>query len=58
MGPARMLEKLKLQYPGRFDLPSETEIRQAITTLMVKQKKGQQTTLTTTRVYRCLTWPL
>ena len=49
MGPARMLEKLKQQYPDRFDLPSETEIRQAITTLMAKQKKGQQTTLTTTR---------
>ena len=49
MGPARMLEKLKQQYPERLDLPSETEIRQAITTLMAKQKKGQQTTLTTTR---------
>ncbi len=49
MGAARMLEKLKQKYPDRLDLPSETEIRQAITTLMAKQKKGQQAMLSTTR---------
>ena len=49
MGPARMLEKLKQKYPDRLDLPSETEIRQAITTLVAKQKKGQQATLNSTR---------
>jgi hypothetical protein len=49
MGPARMLEKLKQKYPDRLDLPSETEIRQLITTLIAKQKKGQQATQTTTR---------
>jgi hypothetical protein len=47
MGPERELEKLKQQYPDRLDLPSETEIRQAITTLMAKQKKGQQITIIT-----------
>lgn len=28
MGPRRMLEALRSNYPNRFDLPSETEIRQ------------------------------
>ncbi len=49
MGPTRMLEKLKQQYTDRLNLPSETEIRQTITTLAAKQKKGQQAALSTAR---------
>lgn len=44
-GPGRMLEALKRKHPGRLDLPSETEIRQAITMLMDKNKKGQTLSL-------------
>ena len=39
MGPGRMLECLRRTYPGRLDLPSETEIRQRITSLVAKYKK-------------------
>lgn len=38
LGPGRMLETLKKRYSNRFDLPSETEIRQYITTLNAKYK--------------------
>lgn len=34
MGPGCMLESLKLNHPNRFDLPSESEIRQEIVRLM------------------------
>jgi len=44
-GPGRMLAELKRRYPSRLDLPSESEIRQCISTLVAKQKKGQETDL-------------
>jgi hypothetical protein len=47
MGAGRMLQKLRATHPQRFDLPSETEIRQAITTLMAKEKSGKDVTLKT-----------
>lgn len=40
-GPGQMLEALMHKYPGRIDLPSETEIRQTITMLTDKKKKGK-----------------
>jgi len=42
-GPAKMLMELRRKYPGRLDMPSETEIRSVISSLMAKQKKGQST---------------
>ena len=39
MGPGRMLECLRVKYPNKLDLPSETEIRQRITSLVAKYKK-------------------
>ena len=37
-GPGRMLEALRLEYPDRFEFPSETEIiRQRITCLTVME---------------------
>ena len=39
--PGRMLAELQRRYPGRLDLPSEQEIREQITALTAKQKKGQ-----------------
>jgi hypothetical protein len=42
-----MLQKLRATHPQRFDLPSETEIHQAITTLMAKEKSGKDVTLKT-----------
>ena len=39
IGPGRMLETLRLKFPDRLDLPSETEIRQRITALTAKYKK-------------------
>ena len=44
-----MLEKLRQKYPGRLDLPPESEIRQAITTLLSKQKRGGLLTLCSNR---------
>ena len=44
-----MLAELKRRYPHRLDLPSESEIRQCISTLMAKQKKGQETDLNANR---------
>jgi hypothetical protein len=49
MGAGRMLEKLRQKYPGRLDLPPESEIRQAITTLLSKQKRGGRMTLSSNR---------
>jgi len=40
IGKGRMLNHFRKKYPGRFDLPSETEIRQAISILAAKEKKG------------------
>lgn len=48
-GPGRMLAELRRRYPLRLDLPSESEIRACISTLMAKQKKGQDTVLTSKR---------
>ena len=39
MGPGRMLECLRVKYPDKLDLPSETEIRQRIASLTAKYKK-------------------
>ena len=49
MGAGRMLERIKRQNPGRLDLPSETEIRQAISALMAKMKSGKAITLSNLR---------
>ena len=48
-GPGRMLAELTRRYPHRLDLPSESEIRQCISTLMAKQKKGHATELNPNR---------
>ena len=48
-GPGRMLAELRRRYPARLDLPSESEIRQCISTLMGKQKRGQDTVLVANR---------
>ena len=45
LGPGRMLDRLKKKYPDKFDLPSETEIRQAMSTLASQLKKGVQPSL-------------
>ena len=37
--PGRMIEMLRSKYPGRLDLPSESEIRQRISSLFAKYKK-------------------
>ena len=44
-----MASVLKKRYPGRFDLPSENEIRQAMSTLSGKQRKGEDPTLISNR---------
>ena len=47
--PGRMLAELQRRYPGRLDLPSEQEIRERITALTAKQKKGQSAISTVKR---------
>ncbi|KAG1681219.1 SWI/SNF complex subunit SMARCC2 [Nymphon striatum] len=37
-GPGRMLEQMRLKYPDRLNLPSESEIRQRISSLFAKYK--------------------
>ena len=49
MGPGRMLERIKREYPGRLDIPCETEIRQAISALMAKMRSGKEITLSNSR---------
>ena len=49
LGPGRMLAQLKKRHPSRFDLPSENEIRQTISTLANTQKKGKNLTLVSNR---------
>lgn len=44
-GPNRIREVLLKRYPGALDIPSETEIRNAITAMMTQQKKGQAISL-------------
>jgi len=39
-GPSAMLEELRRRYPGRYSLPSESEITSAISSLLQKQKRG------------------
>ena len=48
-GASRILEKIKWAYPHRLDLPSETEIRQAISTLMSKMNSGKDPNLSSSR---------
>lgn len=38
LSPGRMLEQLRILYPNHLDLPSETEIRQRVTSLFSKLK--------------------
>lgn len=47
-GPGKMLEVVRKKYPGRLDIPAETEIRQAISVLFAKQKRGEEPTLSKT----------
>ena len=49
IGPGRMLNNLRRKYPGRLDLPSETEIRQAIGSMVSQQNKGQPPNLSSRR---------
>ena len=47
LGPGRMLDHLKKKYTDKFDLPNETEIRQAMSTLASQlKKKGATVTAT------------
>ncbi|KAE8993256.1 hypothetical protein PR002_g20295 [Phytophthora rubi] len=39
IGPARMVETLRLNYPKRYDIPGESEVRTAISTLYAGQRK-------------------
>jgi hypothetical protein len=43
VGPAQMLEILKQRHPGRFSLPSESEIRSQISKLFAQAKKRKAT---------------
>ena len=49
MGAGRMRERIKRQNPDQLDLPSETEIQQAISSLIVKMKSGKEITLSNSR---------
>lgn len=40
MGPAQMLEELKRKHPGKYSVPSESEIRTEISVLFGKQEKA------------------
>jgi hypothetical protein len=39
LGPGRMVEILRDRYPGRFDLPSENEVRQEIAKIKMRTKR-------------------
>ena len=39
MGPGRMREMLIAKYPDRLDIPSESELQQAISKFIVQVKK-------------------
>ncbi|KAE8975172.1 hypothetical protein PF011_g24583 [Phytophthora fragariae] len=41
LGPSRMLEKLKVKYPNRFNLPSENDIRGEVSRLIQSRKRKQ-----------------
>ena len=41
-GPGQILAELRRKYPTRLDLPSESEIRACISTLVAKEKKKKQ----------------
>ena len=49
MGARSRLEKLRQKYPSRLDLSPGSEIRQAITTLLSKQKTGGRMTFSFNR---------
>ena len=40
-GPNRMREELIRRHPGAFDIPSEAEIRSAISRMMLQAKTGR-----------------
>ena len=44
-----MVSELKRRHPTRLDLPSESEVRQCVSSLVAKQKKGQSATFQTNR---------
>ena len=44
-GPNRIREVLLERHPGAIDIPSETEIRNAITAMLVQVRKGQTVSL-------------
>ena len=46
MSPSIMREKLKHQYPNRFSLPGETDIRGVISALIQKDNNKKQSTQT------------
>ena len=41
LGPAQMLEKLEMKYPGLYRLPTEHEIGKKISAHFAKQKEGK-----------------
>ena len=43
--PGAMLNQLKKKYPGRFDLPSEAEVRPLISALVKLQKEKKEISL-------------
>ena len=49
MGPGRMRERLMNKYPDRLDIPSEAELRQAISKFVSQVRVGTAPTLTGTR---------
>lgn len=57
MGPNRMLDELSRKYPNVFDLPSESEIRSAISQMMMQVNTGKPIALGNARG-RKSTFPL
>jgi hypothetical protein len=55
MGPAKMLEVLRDRFPGRFDLPTENEIRQEISKLMQRAKSDGVAAMNETPIPRVTT---
>lgn len=55
-GPNRMLEMLRQKYPGAHDLPSESEIRMAVSRLMQQNKNQSELSLSSGRG-RKSKWP-
>ena len=51
MGAARMLEKLKVKYPTRLDIPPESEIRQLITSTIAMNKRSNGESVTSKSIH-------